>query len=611
MVALNIIITFFGLTLPGYSLAKALRLKDSLAASFPFSALLICQTVVLLAALNWRINFVTAGSTLALITALFAIIALRRESASDPEPDSGGEVSTSDITLLRISICTTIAMVLTVAFKTTIYPLGGFDTFTRWDALARAMLNHESLAFYPPLSKTDFAIYVIPDGFPPLVASVYWWIYAASGSTNPQLTSLSVTLQLLSAIALTYRAVCAQFGRLAACFTLLTLIASPLFISSFQIGQESGFLVLAVAGQLCFAYAAIHKPSIEIIIAAALFAALGAQAREYGPALAMPGFLILISDPSTRRLAWKYALIAAVIASPWYLRVWMITGNPLYPHALPGGVPVNEGVIAILKYYNAIYSPFKLGLEQWLSVLEETVTGITIAAVVGIPYLLCKHRNNLQLLISSLIIAAIWFWSIGSTCGGVIYSMRVLAPAILLLSITAGIFASNIFGYGTLFKKRILLTCFLGCSVYGILSAVAFPNPVTEVATSVAISKSEQPETSPAYLAFVNQIKQLNIPPTGIFTDSAYLAQTLLHETRFRSVMPWNPEVAFIFTSEISGKDMRERFLKQDIRLIAISRNSLNNALLYRTPLFRDTMQSWSLMFSTDDEWALLSLSDK
>lgn len=51
--------SLIGLTIPGYMLARALQLEARLAAAFPFSAQIICQTVMLLAILRLSIELLS------------------------------------------------------------------------------------------------------------------------------------------------------------------------------------------------------------------------------------------------------------------------------------------------------------------------------------------------------------------------------------------------------------------------------------------------------------------------------------------------------------------------------------------------------------------------
>lgn len=602
---LKIAIALAGLTVPGYTLAKALRLKESLAAAFPFSALLICQSVVLLTCLGWSISFRTVAPLLILSSIACALITLRRSDLSAAEPKESESASRSDIILFRTGMAAALLLLLAVAFRTTLYPLGGFDTFTRWDALARAMLQHSSLFFYPPLTAGDFTIYPMPDGFPPLVASIYWWIYAATGSSLPQLTALSVTLQLASLLGLARAAAATAFGKKAAAFTLLALAASPLLIRSVQIGQESGFLAIAVAGQLCCALAAVRTPVQAPVYAAALFAALGASAREYGPALALPGLLILLSARETRRFAWRYLLLAGLAASPWYIRNWFITGSPLYPVMLPGSHHANQLLDALMGYYNEIFGIANFGVKEWLNIGYELITGATIAFLAGLGCFAIKGRRLYPYSLSLLLVAALWLWSVGKTSGGVIYSMRMLAPAIVILAIVAGKALAAIADSGWHKQVTGLL---VPAALWGLLTALAFPQEPMQLPAVLLSTKDEAPEFINASREFAKRIDALDIPSSGILTDSPYLAVILKRETRLRPVIIWSSEVSAIISPEKSFPGTSQLLRDKGISLVAMSRSSIHNNLLFSTPFYRDGVNEWQELLQLGD-WTLFAIT--
>jgi hypothetical protein len=594
-----------GLTLPGYALARALCPYFCLAAAFPFSSLLICLTVILLALFGQSITLSAVGTILALLTLIFGGISLYCPPVKQQRTTFDSNYSEAVPGFSRLTIAATILLVLIVAFRTTLYPIGGFDTYTRWDALARAILDFKSLSFYPPLSPEDFTKHLIPDGFPPLVASVYWWSYAAAGTPAPQLTALSVTLQLLSILALTFKAAEYACNLTAARLSLLALMAAPLLLTSVEIGQESGFLALSVSGQICFSLAATRNKPVSAVFAAALFAALGSQAREYGAALALPGFLILLADAETRHHAWKYALVASLFSAPWYLRNWVVTGNPLYSHAIPGGFPINNGLIVIMNYYQEVYSPVHFSSRQWFAVLGELLTGTTITMIIGVPYLISHYRTAYPYLISAVLIMALWVWSIGQTCGGVIYSMRVLAPLVVVLAIVTGISAQKYFTRSDGRMRFVLVALFFSCFCYSALSALAYPDPIRNILSSAILTKTELPELSETQSSFIEQIKALDLPPAGIITESAYLARLLLSETRLRPVMPWNPDIDFLLNPVISVDEIHARLAAKNIRYAAVSRSSMNNGFFNRIPAYDQYRQSWSLRLTAFDEWAL------
>ncbi len=589
-----------GLTLPGYALARALRLPAPLAAAFPLSALLICQTVVLQAIPGGRVSIGVTGMVLVLITTLCAAVTRYRRQ---PLPLDGGHHETES-PLGIISIASALTLLAAVAFRTTLYPLGGFDTFIRWDGLAREMLHRGSLSFYPPVTGADFSIFPMPDGIPPLVASVYWWIYGATGSTLPQLTALSVVLQLASLFGLVWSATATAFGRREASFALLALTGAPLLIRSVQIGQESGFLSLAVAGQICFALEARRKPVFSDVAGAALLASLAPLAREYGPALVLPGFFLLVFEPATRRLAWQYLLAATLISSPWYLRNWMLTGTPLYPLPLPGSAPPSPLLSSLMRYYGELFGIGRFGAREWLEVGYELILGGSVALLAGIACLVARGRRLLPYTLSILLVGSLWLWSIGKTSGGVIYSMRVLAPALAICAVIAGTALAGLREQGWL-KHGVWLL--LPALSWSLLSALAYPQPPSHLAEAILTTKGEAPEFCVANREFAARLTARALPAGGILTDSPYLALILKRETGFRPVIIWSSEVSTTLDAKGPAAETATALRQRGIRYVAMNRSSIHNDLLFRLPLYNELATSGNVV-ATDGDWALFEL---
>ena len=138
------------------------------------------------------------------------------------------------------------------------------------------MLQYQNFSYYPPTTADDFSKYVYPDSFPPLVATVYWWLYAAWGSACPRLTSVAIFLQAASCFALVFYAARTLFGTSGAVLSSIVLSSTALFLTGIANGQENGFTAVSFAGQLLFAFAATREPRTKFVVIAGLFAGLGA-----------------------------------------------------------------------------------------------------------------------------------------------------------------------------------------------------------------------------------------------------------------------------------------------------------------------------------------------
>lgn len=596
----NLCIVILGLTLPGYLLARLLRLEHSWAAAFPLSALFIVESIIFFSIAGIPIRFGTMGG--ALLLSVFGCLAVKNakypEFPDDSRPEEGPGLPPG---LIATILIVTGAVVIIMAFRTTLFPLGGLDTSFRWEGLARAILQRESLDFYPPVSAADYGIYLYPDGIPPLVASVYWWIYATLGTPLPQATVVSVALQFVATMSLAFYAARHAFGTQVAFFTLLALACCPLFFNGFAIGQETGFTSLAVAGQLCFAAATIRRPRLSTVIVAALFAALGSLARDYGPALALTGFLMLAWSPGTRRYLPTFALVAVLFSVPWYLRTWYLTGNPFFSHALPGGFEVNAIHSAIMDYYRESFAFARLDRARWFSLIRQLFTGAGLAFCVGIPYLLVRWRESAPLLLSAMIVTLLWIFSVGQTAGGILYSTRVLTPAAVPLSIGAALAFSRFYQKISARRAvcRIAIAGTILLAVYSLASALVYPYTSRFFNTAVTSTPTGSPQQ-----AMVDGLEASNLPPTGILTDLPFVAETMKRSSRFRPVMYWSPEVAFVLDRNLEPNEIQRRLISMNVRLVLIDAISPNNPFLARYDFFRERT-NWRPLLEIENEAAV------
>jgi hypothetical protein len=614
----NFVAAMMGLMLPGYTLARSLRLKNCWIAAFPFSVLIMVELIVFFAILQIPVRFTTMAVALCGWTALnYLLLTLQK---LPPLPDLSSDEKANLSSLLQFGcIGLALLVVLAVAFRTTMYPLSGFDTFFRWEALARAMLQHESLNFYPPVSAKDFSIYVYTDGIPPLVSTVYWWVYACIGKPQMSVTAAPVTLQLVSVMALTFYGTSQAFGLRAAYFSLAALSVSTLFIGGVAIGQETGFTALSVAGQLCFAWAAVRNPRISLVISAALFAALGALARDYGPALSLAGFATLAWHSNTRKYLPLFVIIVIATSAPWYLRNWELTGNPLYSHAVLGGFHVNAVHTAIIESYKEIYSFYRLDLPQWLNLLGAICIGAPLAVLAGLPYLIAYWRNAVPLLITTVLIVTLWVWSLGQTAGGALYSLRMLTPAVVALSMSAGAAFSMLMDctsrYVTLLRNTALVLA-LFCGLYAAAFSFSHPFSPQYLFSAIFYSYTGTPESCMGTQSLANQLQATSLPSTGVLTSNAYLATILQRDTRFRPVMVWSPEVSFVFDRHLTAQEIQRRLLRKHIGIISLHSDTINNRYLYQFPLYHglinsDQSDTYKLVAAEGDESLYMIISDR
>jgi 4-amino-4-deoxy-L-arabinose transferase-like glycosyltransferase len=139
------------------------------------------------------------------------------------------------------------------------------------------------------------------------------------------------------------------YGAVAAAVAALVWVAQGMFLWE----TTGGFVELALGGFLALAgmhLVALRRSGRLADAAFAGFAAGLACATKFHGSLFVPVvvFLAVVLAGGTRRhraIAGGVALAVAAIALPWYLRNWIVTGNPVYPLASTfiGGKYIDAG----------------------------------------------------------------------------------------------------------------------------------------------------------------------------------------------------------------------------------------------------------------------------
>ena len=157
MIFFKLCVVVVGLILPGMLLARTLRVEHVWAIAFPLSALILVETTILFSVIGIPICFNTMSGALivwALICQL--IISLRRSATLlAPPPTESSNPTSNLVAVTLVFIC---SLLIAVMLRTTFFPLRGPDTSFRWEGLALAILQHQSLDFYPPVSAGDYEI---------------------------------------------------------------------------------------------------------------------------------------------------------------------------------------------------------------------------------------------------------------------------------------------------------------------------------------------------------------------------------------------------------------------------------------------------------------------
>jgi len=128
------------------------------------------------------------------------------------------------------------------------------------------------------------------------------------------------------------------------------LAAAVLFVNAFAVWLatstfvEFGFLLLfALAGWNAVRF--VQTDRVDALVLAGVFAG-GAAGVKYPAVVAAVVFAVAAGIVARRRLTLRRALLFAVpavaVALPWYLKNWIVTGNPVYPLVFGGLNPEAE-----------------------------------------------------------------------------------------------------------------------------------------------------------------------------------------------------------------------------------------------------------------------------
>jgi hypothetical protein len=325
-----------------------------------------------------------------------------------------------------------------LVLKASLDPLAGLDTKFRWNFLALQMLHEASLHFYPAVNAEDFLHYGWCDGIAPLVSGLYFWAYLSAGHTAPWATSPIVIAQAALLFYVVYELASRRAGPAAGCTAMAILTTSCIFVSGVSIGQETGLTALSLVAMFWFIERHRDAPYANWLMWAGIAAGTGGLAREYGLAFVALGGLMLARQGVSFRAWLSFILPATISAGPWYLRNWLKTGNPLYSHELHGLFPANPINTEYIRTTNGILgfdaNPHALGT---LAILLAALAGVPIAlGLIGS----LKHRRELwPWFAASVVMVALWLWSVGQTSGGYTYSLRVLTPALALSAVFGGL----------------------------------------------------------------------------------------------------------------------------------------------------------------------------
>jgi hypothetical protein len=553
----GLFLLILGFFLPGYQLACLLNVKHRLLAGVIWSFHFLFLLVLVSNLCSIPCNRTVTGSLLLLTVVTLSVVNWMRKGAW--QVPVRPRVPPSARLWLAAALVPAAGAFGLMLYRGWHAPLTGLDTSWRWNLLATQLLEHGHYAFYPPRSAEDFGSYFFSDGIPPMTSVLYFWTYAATGSTDIRLTVIPVALQyslILYAVFALGRQV--GGGLRAGAMSLWIAVLSPGLFLSVYIGQETGLTALSLVATLLFAVSIRrHSTSLDWTSAAAA-AALGALSREYGGAFLVCGLICILWRGVPRATAVRYATLGVILLAPWYLRNIVLTGNPFYSMQVIG-LPVNsihsqlmQAIVNVTPLFDAERTP-------------EALRALAIYAPVPVLALILVSwrdwRRRGYLTVCGIIVVLLWAYSVPRTNGGILYSLRVLSPAFAVFSVVAGCACAS-FAKGP--RRRLpLAVAWTGASAAALCCTLVLPLPLwfTKVpAPSDFMRLARIPP--PSFVDYSELTEHLGDGAVVISDSNFLFAHILRTEANVKAIPFWSPEVDLCYQGQppdVTVAELRNR----------------------------------------------------
>jgi hypothetical protein len=490
-------------------------------------------------------------------------------------------------------LCAVISVLLLIQ-QALLTPLSGYDTIFRWDYLARRILELHQFNFYPPIHPGDFKNYYFVDGFPPIVSFAYWWIYAAFGRYVKQLSAVVVVPQYIVVLWLTFklagRLARTQCEAIAGPLAVAILATSSAYFRDQAIGQESGLIVVSLLALLWVLL--IEPANWRSMILAGGCVAVGAMCREYGWAYVAFGLILIFGRYRSIRLAAIFLFASLILAGPWYLRNFILSGNPFYSLGFLW-FPVNRVFAGMMESYRPHFGVMAWTAPRWRRLLIYLLVGSPIQLTLGVVAMIALMRRSPWLAVAVVLSFALWLYSAGYTNGGEEYASRTLAPAWAILSICAAIPAAAwIRPAARQALHAFIAICFTAAAVSAWIFPFSFFNPPPS--SWLAIGLQAHPRYDPVQ-AIVPQVER-SLPRHCRILCDELVAQVLLRQAGYDVIPPWSPEVAFLFDSKVSTQQAIQRLRNLGICAVLAVPSGTNTFYFLAHSKFYQDASRWKLI---------------
>ncbi|HBC85772.1 MAG TPA: hypothetical protein DCZ94_02335 [Lentisphaeria bacterium] len=574
-----------GFFLPGFLLNRILGKENDLGAAFIISIVILFHLIFWTGISGIRISLLSIGVELLILNAALFTCCLKKKISLGFDRHPVQFTRLEKIAIIPIGLS-----IILMFLKSSVFQLPHGDQDFRWFFLPLRILETGSFDYYPPLTPSHYEVYFFAESFPPIVSFTYYWLYALFGKAENVLFCIPVTIQMILILVFGYRLSTSLFNsKNAGIFAILLIGSSTMLFYSVAISQETGITALSLAA-LVFFLVQNESCSPSDACLAAFSASLGALSREYGGIIIVCGLVVIFWRRMPLRILLYYLLFCFILSGPWYIRTFILTGNPFYSNPLLNIFPVNPVHAGIIGGYKEA-----IGLKTYLNwqALNPLALGLSLA--LGLPFFLGisaifkSFRKLGALFIITILFFSLWIYSIWIPAG-LFHSMRILTPIILILAICG----SSLLDMPSLRTNRRHLFVLFGlsfvCYIAFIQNIFVPFNPLNLQPKDMLMAASIVPDSVNMKEVVLNDVK--DVPEnSAILSDGAlhhaFLAMDKENSKNIRIVPVWSPEVRFLFEKETDFEKGVAGLKNIGIRYVLIGqRGNLNMIYLRKFDFF-------------------------
>lgn len=218
------------------------------------------------------------------------------------------------------------------------FPIVSWDSLTEFAYLGRLYFQVGGI---PTITGATLGIHSSAN-FPPLVPLLYTWLYTVYGSVEELLIKAVSPLYAALTILVTYMFSKMVYKSKAEAWGSVFFLATvPVFMFSAEDCLSDAPVMFYFVSSIFFLYKSIkdNQRRDRSIIASGLLAGLVAWTKYTGLfivfvvlAIFIAKKLILNKEVFSLRQVLLFFVFFALLGAPWYLRNWLVVGNPVYPH---------------------------------------------------------------------------------------------------------------------------------------------------------------------------------------------------------------------------------------------------------------------------------------